>query len=482
MARLKGHNMRKMWDKLEENSHLFDYWHKELAVRHYYRMEFDLDYKVTLENEKQIELLYRSLYMVNRPHDFFTLIIPNLNMTFALDWLRSAPQTIIINFLEFLPTYILKLKPEIEKLLFLVHIFRPDYKHYFKAIINLLSDEECQFLINKTANQNFRQILKQRQDYLKLEQKHILYGIDVNNALPTIQGDKIQLLTATINNLHNSINEKGLTNYPALLITIEQLFAIGLVPDSLLLFLTVYDNYSTEDKHINEDINANIMKNFNKEARQILPMYALLRQPLAFNFCHSFYKMQLANLTPDLPSLAYLKIYEKFTSVTTDFNNALIGIMPEINTIAIERPLEPPLLYEGELAKGYSEKRFYEILYLAKNKLTSLPHEAFITLEFLRNLLKYDYITTIIDKDILASMYLDLFKWSPNSLFINEEIVADLSQHTSSGIRDELEKIIKLKTYYANNLILTDLREKPDLIKNDELRKLILTTKFMGGL
>lgn len=482
MARLKGHNMRKMWDKLEETSHLFDYWHKELAVRHYYRMEFDIDYKVTLENAKQIELLYRSLYMVNRPQDFFTLIVPNLNKTFALDWLKSAPQAIIINFLEFLPTYILKLKPEIEKLLFLVHIFRPDHKLYFKAIINLLNDEECQFLINKTANQDFRHILKHRQDYLKLEQKHILYGIDLNNALPTIQGDKIQLLTSTINNLHNNINERRLTNYPALLIIIEQLFAIGLVPDSLILFLTVYDNYLAEDKPINEDIKANLMKNFNKEARQILPMYALLRQPLAFNFCHSFYKIHLTNLTPDLSSLAYLKIYEKFTSVTTDFNNALIGIMPDINIIAIERPLEPPLLYEGELTQGYTEKRFYEILYLAKNKLTSLPHEAFITLEFLRNLLKYDYISTIINKDILATMYLDLFRWCPNSLFINEEIVTDLSQHTSSVIRDELEKIIKLKTYYANNLILTDLKEKPDLIKNDELRKLILTTEFMGGL
>lgn len=474
--------MREFWNKLEESSDLFDYWHKELEIRHQFRKEYNINYFVKLENREQIDFLYRSLYLVNQQDSFFTLIIPSLNKAFALNWIKTAPPHLIINFLEFLPMYILRLNPEIEKLLFLVHIYHTEFDPYFTTIINLFTNEECQYLINKTANQDLRKLIRARQKNIELEQKDILYNIELNSSLSTLHGDKSQLLAQAINNLHNNFTTNTYAYFSHLLTTIEQVFAIGLVNDALLLLLSTYEDYQLNNKITDLTIDEKIMKAFNKQARRILPMYAILYQPEAFNFSYNFYNQSFPKLTPDISSLIYLKIYEKIASISVDFPSAILDIIPELTQIRQLRPDETPLLYEYELTEKITPKRFYEILKLAESKLISLPHEAFITLEFLRNLLKYNYVLEVIDKDILAKDYLILFRWLPSSLFINNNIVTDLSTHTSHKIREELDKIIKLTTYYDTNSLFADINEKPDLIKNDDIRKLILTGKFMGVL
>lgn len=483
--------MQDIWLKLSKYENLFDYWDNELIFRKEFRKNLAVNKTVTIDQEKQVDFLYRSLYLCNKKEDFFTLITPNLNQVPALNWLKQADFTLITAFLEWLPGYISYQKPAIEQLQFLVHIYKREYNKYYIPIIEQLNLSQCQFILNRTANKELRNIIKAQQAKLEEKAQQLLYGFEpTKNLLPylTIHGDKVNLILDTVNFLHQNYNTFYTNSgeeehFTSLIQTAQSLFEIGLVEDSLHMLIALYNHYQQEHRLVDRVQDEKIVKSLNKLVRRVLPMYALLYEPQAFNYVLQIYNQYFARLTPDIASLTYLKIFDSLTPMPKDFTSIILELHQHIAKIRQMRPEETPLLLDYELKEELSEERLAEIFYLAESKLISLPHEAFITLEFLRVLNKNNYINAV-DKNRLAENYLSLFKWLPSSLFINQTIYEDLITNTSFDIREQLEKTMKLIYHYHTHSILTDITEKPDLfkLKNEDLRRIILTGKFMGVL
>ncbi len=483
--------MQTLWSELEEKTDLFAYWGKELELRHNFRQDFTLDYIVELENAEQIDFLYRALYLVGRREEFFILLISKATKAFVLNWLRETDISVTYNLLQFIPSYILHYKPNIGELQFLIHIYMPRYDEYFRPIIDLLNGEECNFLAHKTANHNLRKLLLKRKTQIENEQQDYFYGFEFTknlSPLPTIYGDKVGLIITAIEHIQQNqdrvaYNLMGDRRYFTHLLDLaEQLFAIGLVADGLHMLLLIYKDYEKNNKILDLVEDEIIFKAFNRQVRRMLPMYALLYQKEAFNFSLQFYQEHFPRLAPDIASLTYLQVYEKLTLSPPNFTNALLDIYPVVSQIKQIRPDETSLLYDYEIRNKVTPERFQAILTLIESKLLSLPHEAFISLDYLQNLLKHDFTTAMVNKDLLAEIYLRLFTWLPSPLFINNFLVADLAKDTSPEIKEELEKRLKLISYYETNSIWQDMAEKPDLIKNESIRRLIVTGKFMGVL
>ncbi len=484
--------MQELWQKLNETTDLFAYWHNELKIRQEFRNNFTIDHTIILETREQIEFLYRSLYLTGRPADFFGALIPNLDKSPALNWLKAANPEIIRAFLEFMPKYIRDYKPGIEQLLFLVHLYNQELDHFFTPIISILTASQCQFISHKTANQDFRKLLKKRLAEIEKEQRKIFYGLDLTkNSLtyPTPQGDKVKLLIDTVNLLHK--NQAIYNNSPSeteaganLLPVVSSLFELGLIEDCLHLLLFIYNNYPGNNQSLTLNPDEKAIKTFNKLVLKTISMYALLNQSAPFHFAVQMYSRHFPDLNYDRASLNYLKLYEKMQVTSSSFTTTILDLYPEVLKIRQMRADEVPLLFDYEITDRLSGNRFLEICRLAQDKLAALPHETFITLELLRNLLKHGWVKESIAKDILAENYLSLFRWLPSSLIINETLITDLITNTSPAVREQLEKILKLTTYYNNNSILVDIKEKPDLfkLKNEELRRVILTGKFLGVL
>lgn len=483
--------MQEVWLKLNKSQDLFSYWDNELVLRKEFRNNLTPQKRVKIDEEKQVDFLYRSLYLCHKKEEFFRLITPNLNQAPALNWLKQADFKLITAFLKWLPSYITYQKPAVEQLQFLVHIYRSEFNEYYHAVIKHLDINQCQFIMNRTANKELRNILRTQQAYLEKKEQQLLYGFDTaKNMLPypTIHGDKVHLILDTINSLHKNYTDfytsSGEEEHFTNLIKIAQsLFEIGLATDSLHMLIALYEHYQQEHRLVDQVQDEKIVKGLNKLIRKVLPVHALLFEPQAFNFALQVYNWYFPRMTPDIASLTYLKLYENLIIVPKDFTGLLLELYQHILKIRHIRPDEIPLLLDNELNQGLTEQRLSQLLSSAESKLSSLPHEAFITLEYLRILNKHNFADSL-DKDRLAENYLALFKWLPSSLFINQSIYEDLIINTSFHIREQLEKANKLITYYHNHSIFTDVTERPDLfkLKNEELRRIILTGKFMGVL
>lgn len=483
--------MQKTWSKLNEHDNLFDYWDYELHIRKEFRDNFNFNQLVKVDNHDQIEFLFRSLYLCNKKLEFFFLLIPNLNKATALNWLKTVNLPVMKSFLQWLPEYIANYEPTVEQLQFLVHIYNSELDEYFIPVFNSLSLSQCKFISHRTANKGLRNLLKNRQNEILDEKDQFFYGLkSTKNISPysTLHGDKVEIILETLNHLHKNqtlfnepTNKKS--SIASLLPLAELLFEVGLIEDSLYLLLTIHEHYQNDDVLIDYIENDNIWKEFNKLIRRVLPVYALLYQPQAFNFTLQIYDQYLPGLTPDVASLTYLKLYQILALKSESFSNTLFELYQEILKIRQMRPDEIPLLLDDELEDGIPEYRFFEILHLAESKLASLPHEAFITLEFLRQLVNHNFASKI-GVETLAPNYLSLFRWLPSSLFMNISICEDLISSAKLADREQLEKTINLLTYYDNNSILLDIKEKPELfrLKNEELNRIILTGKFMGAL
>lgn len=483
--------MQEIWLKLDEHNDLFNYWEHELHIRKEFRNNFNLNQSVKVDNHKQIDFLYRSLYLCNKKDEFFLLLALNLNQAPALNWLKQANFKLMASFLKWIPKYITFNKPTPEQLQFLVHIYNSELNNYFIPICELLTSGQCQFILNRTANKELRNLLKNRQAKIEAEEQQLLYGFDLNKSLlpyPTLHGDKAKLILDTISLLHHnyttSYSSLGEEAYFSNLLQIAQsLFEVGLVEDSLHILIALYEHYQHFNKLVDWLEDEKMVKALNKLVRRVLPIYALLYEPQAFDFTLQVYNHYFTRLTPDIASLTYLRIYEKLALISKDFTTTILELHQEILKIRSMRPEETPLLLDHELLDGLSSDRILEVLHLADSKLLSLPHEAFITLEFLRHLSHHGFIN-ILEKDTLALNYLNLFRWLPTSLFINKNIYEDLITNTSFNMREQWEKTYKLITHYDNSSIWIDIKEKPDLfkLKTEELRRIILTGKFMGVL
>lgn len=480
--------------QISEIDNVFTFWEQELELRTALRQR-SLPAAVVIDSETQLDFLYRSLYFTQRKYDFFKILFSNLRFMPVLQWLGNAPARVMDDFLSFLPWYILNTRVKPVDLEFIARIYREENRQAFKVVINVLDKDSCAHLTSRTANPDLRQLLKDRQVTLQQIRIQSYYGLEEstrNNSFPTLYGDKVQLIRATLELLQDSSADNFRDPYQAdrFLLQIEaaeMVFKCGLAEDSLAFLLDIYSDYQQKNRLVEIISDQKVYKGLQQLLRAVIPVYSLVYEPLqAYSCARQLYERYFPLISPEAAPLQYLKIWEVITAeFRSDTSDSLLELLYTAKKAEEFRPAELPLLMEEEIEKGLSPQRLEDLLGNGEEKLSALPHEAFVILELIR-LLQYRGRATLVGKmaSRLLSAYMLLWQWLPCRIFMHRDLLDQIAPLVDDNSRYQAQRIVDLMDTMTGNRLKSELASRPQLFrkKGENIRRCILAGKLMGAL
>lgn len=482
------------FNQASQQEDLFAFWQQEAELRHLCRSSASSELAFRLSDEDEIGFLFRSLYFSGHHNQFFSLLFDNLQQMPVLNWLNHSPDWLRNSFLEFLPWHIDNTKAQPADLMGLIRIYHDDYQSSFWPIVNVFNLETCTYLLPRTANPGFRKLIQARQKALLASRSEYSYGILNDNSrglpYPTIFGDKLMLLRQAVDLLQKSKPGAFREPYCAerfqlLLQCAELMFRSGLVEDCLAFLLDSYEDYREKNRLVNVMEDMAIHKQFKKILRSVIPMYAIIKQPVqALSLAVEIYRHDFSEISPDECSLAYLDL---FASVYSGLYREQSGIIYELllksQAISLYCSGEPELLTSLEAQEGLNTERLGELQQAYRQKMTARPHEAVATMEMIRLLARLELTQlTHAQANHLLHSYLALWKWLPCGCFMNEQIISQLFPLADRHHRQEIERIQPWLDDCNSDKIRAELASKPDLFrkKGEEIRRTILLGHFTG--
>ncbi len=425
---------------------LFQSWQDEVRLRNRLRTCAVTSVAFSEVDQATVEFLYRSLYWHKRP-DFFQVLFINMNNLAVYKWLNDKPD-LTHEFLTDLPYLILETRPDFRQLRFLINIYRSEYQPEFVRIINVLDIPICKELFKRTANQDLRTVLRERLDKMQ-KQSGFEYGIKISlhtkSSYSALYGDKLHLLVRAALALktsrqYDSLQPDHSRRFAALLEAAGAVFEAGLIEDSLAILADAYVNYLDHNRTVNFDQEAALFKLLYRLLRRIIPVYALIYEPSApFTAALSCYRRYFGLISPEPASLEFLKIYEIIQEGMTGPDQ---NIMAEIGLkAAVVKDYRPDDVFLTSLYDGSQEPvpdLAQSMQLTALERMRALPHEAFIILEFLRLTEKF-HPGSINDLNLLRD-YMELWKWVPLPIFLNQPVIQELG--LDSKTRRQAEKLL----------------------------------------
>lgn len=439
------------FDNVRHSEDLFRTWQEEVQLRNHLRTYSTGKVNLTFKHisSETLEFLQRAFYWSGRRQDFFDILLANMNDQATCRWINLNPD-LACEFLAYVPYYILEKQPDYRQLKFLINIYRKEYQAGFIRIINVLNFGICRELILHTANNELRSLLRRRLGQLQEEQDDLDYGIKpgARSSYSTIYGDKLQLLVKAASGLksiqhYNPIEPNLNQHFLLSLEAAQSVFEAGLVEDSLATLADVYSTYLDQSRTVQWDEEALLYKSLHGELRRMIPIYALsLNSSAAFSSTLSCYRQWFALVSPDPASMQFLKFYE--TILEGNLNPA-ISLIPELHLKAVVinnyRPGDSFIVSVINWCQNPMNDPLIKMHMAAQERMRALPHEAFIILEFLRLALKYHPGCS---KGLnLLKDYEELWKWFPSPLFLNEELVQELSPYSDPAARRQTEKTVR---------------------------------------
>ncbi|MEN6460689.1 MAG: hypothetical protein ABFC94_04865 [Syntrophomonas sp.] len=470
---------------------LFQFWEQELALRNEIRQESK--YTMSIDNTAVFDFLLRSLYYTGKRSYFLHIMFSNINNITAVNWLLKCAPEILHEFLSFVPFHIINTRPAPQQLQFIITMYKNDWQEYFRKIINVLDLEACKHLLPRTGNPDLRILIRDRQILLEQQQLNLNYGLvktdTKQQSFSTIYGDKLSLFIKAAEKIQacsasNFNDPYGNERFSLLLDTVDIIFQTGLVEDSLAILLDVYEDYLDKNRLVDVNQEEKVYVRLNKLVRKILPLYALLTDPVRpYVFTLNFYRQCFHLLSPEVASLHYLNIYQTLLESLQGYNkHGIYEIMEKANDIKSIRPNDIFIIQEEEIKAGFSEERILWFNQAIQERLSSLPHEAFVIMEFLRLLIKEGYKLEQQITESLFTCYTELWKWVPANMFLNQQMVNELGPRLDEKNRYKAIRIVDGIKQYSLDKLLNDFNIKPDLFKKRDgiMRLQVLTAKFMG--
>lgn len=470
---------------------LFLFWRKEWELKKELRHKLSKYNEIKLENEAAFHFLKHSLAYTGHREVFFTIVFFNMNSLQIQSALLAEPNELGLDFLRFLPCLIRQEKPAPHDIQFLISIYREDFQPYYAEIIQALKQEDCDYLLERTANQALRQLLKDRQTQIIELSSYENYGLSDTledyPEYPGLYGDKIKIIHQAIANIQTSSPENytrpnDIDRTTALLETARLLFAIGLLDDSLALLIAIYKQEQEQVLLESEDRSL-VSKSLNRILRQLLPMYALLAYPVsASQKAANIYQTFFPGLIPDKNMLYYLDLYGVLIANRSgNLQHTLIEMAQICHDI--DKPNGDILIKLLHQPLAISEEDLSLLLKNVQDRFIVWPHEAYVIMEILRYLEQHQLI--IFSREmatLVLNNYLQLFQWIPSPLFINIDISSQLAPRADDQLRKEVEQLLRI----GNNYSRADLRDlyaaKPVFLaeeKNHLERQLVLGS-FLG--
>ncbi len=482
------------WQQTQE---FFSGWEDELRLRHEQRLSRNPAFNLSIAKANELDLYYRSWYFSSRRVDFFSLLVDQLaklDNIEVLKWLGDSPHHLRQNFWGFLPWHILLHSPNPTQLQFIVNLYSPEFQGEMVQVVNALNLASCQYLASRTANLQLRQLFKKRESELMARQKREYYGFvpSKKENHPGLYGDKTDMIFEALELLESSRTDNyrdpyGSHQFTLQLAAAEAVFKAGLPQDSLFMLMDIYQDYQRKNRLVNLLDDEQIHRSFSRLLRQVIPLQSLLSQPLnPYQTALKLYVDYFPLINRDPGSLQYLTLYE---SIASGFNQGQLNIIYEIyaksSTLMESRPYEPHWIQYEELQQGIGLKRARALLQAAAQKISALPHESFVLLEYLRlgHLLKMIKL----DGPIISEMmgyYLMLWDWLPLLLFMNKNIYTQLAPLAGESKRQQAKQICDLLGEYQLPRLLGEISSRPELLRAKEagLKRQLLKAYFLGVL
>lgn len=481
----------KQFSQALQSDDLFLFWEQELGLRNEIRKRPVADF--TIDKPEEFDFLLRSLYYSGQRNDFLQILFANMNNITAVNWLLNSAPEILHDFLNFVPFHIINTRPAPRQLNFLITIFNNGLQEQFANIVNVLELEACQHLLPRTGNPDLRDLIRNRISLLEQTKLNFSYGLLKSDtrqqSFSTIHGDKLYILIKAAENIQASLpanfdDPYGQERFNLLLDVVETIFNTGLVEDSLAVLLDTYEDYLDKSRLVDLNQEEQNYDRLNKLVRKILPLYALLSDPThPYLFTLNFYRHCFNLLSPYSASMYYLDIYQTILESLQGYNkNGLYEIMEKTRSIRLFRPDDKFFIQEDEIITGFNKSKMENLSKTVRERLSALPHEAFVIMEFLRLLIKQGYQP---GEQIVYSLlisYMDLWKWVPNKLFFSQLLTNELVPLLNEKRRREFNRLSAGINNYSLDKLLDDFNIKPDLFRNKDslVRLQILTGKFMG--
>lgn len=472
----------------EFNNDLFADWEQELVLRHQIRASSADDLKPSIGSEKELEILWRALYFSGRKDMFWSILFENLHLSLVLNWL-TADDNRLDQFLAYLPSYFTGKKPEHKRLLHLVNLFAEKFLDRFRAIAAILDAEACSYLVSRSANPQFRMLMNQRLHFLQEKRSAFFYGLDepiMSTSYLSLYGDKIKLLEYGLELLQVALEDDyGQNNRFNLKVeAAETFFRAGMVADSLALLIEAA-GHQAADLFETETVTSSKNKHFIRLLRKVAASYCLIFRPETAGFSyskihHDYFPFQ----EPDQATLKYFIIFDLLKlSKQAENIYPLYQIAYEAELISVLRNNEYLLLSKTDLDQGLSAERIGQLKALVEQKLLSLPHEAFITIQLMYLLMEKNLADSGLLADFLLGKTLLLFGWVPSLLFLNQQFLTGLGPLIKKEPREEAERIlVGIET--CNCGAGAKLANKLELLKmkDNALMRQITAGEFLGVL
>jgi len=478
-------------EQLRQNDDLFNMWQEELSLR-YAARAFPAE-AGAVSDAFELEYYYRSWYFSRHRLDFFNLLLDHLHNIEILKWLAEGPDHLLREFWDFLPWYIMLRSPRPFRLQFLVNLYNPEHHLHMTRVINALDLDSCQYLASRTANPELRKLFKERETELINTRKRDLYGYNPqlkSASNPGLYGDKTENILEALDLLEQSNashfrDPYAMKRFSTQLAAAESLFRSGMIEDCLTLLMDIYSDYQRNNRLVSLLDDETIHRSFSRLLRQVIPLQALLSQPVnPYRSAHKLYADFFPLINPDRASLQYLAIGE---SIAAAFNQPHSAIRYEIHSkgsiLKQYRPYEASLLNDSEVQAKINPDRVETLLKMTSQKISSLPHESFVIMEYLR----LSNIVGLLDLNhhlasALIDYYLLLWEWVPHPMFINETTSRQLASIAGESKRQRAIQICNLNANYDRSGLQGEMASRPELVrmKDAELKRQVLAGYFLG--
>lgn len=450
MPNRMGRRMRENADSRILNDDFFYSWEKELQQRRQLRNAGARDSFLSIDSEEELGLLWRALYYTGHRDVFWAVLVRHLHLSLVLNWL-TANDDRWDEFLAYLPAHFSKNKPDKKNLQHLVHLFAEKFQGRFQAIAAFLDAADCSYLASRSANPKFRELIQQRLHFLQEQRNLFFYGLEeqiTNTSMPSLHGDKIKLLTAGLELMQIDRESKEYRLDLKLEIA-DTFFRAGMIADSLALVIEAINLPSAELNTTRMAENKVLAKLLRKAAA----IYALIYRPDSAGSVYSqIYHDYFPFLDSDPATLKYFAVYD-LLKISRDSATIfpLYQIAFEAEMIRVDRNSEYLLLSKADLDEGLSAARIAELKTMVEQKLISLPHEAFITMQMIGLLMDKGLADPRLLADFLWEKSMELFYWVPSRLFIDPSFLQNHGPFIKDESREEGERILSARTALNNN-------------------------------
>ncbi len=482
--------------KALDNDDLFEIWQSELSLRASARASVLDDHSISISNTRELEFFYRCWYFSKRKSDFFNLLLDSLHNMEVLKWLGDRPAFLLQDFWSFLPWHIVLKTPPPEKLQFIVNLYNSEYHAEMIQVINSLNLDSCQFLQSRTANPELRNLFKERESELIKNRKQSLYDFEKSpksEAYPGLYGDKTENILQALDllekgSIHNYQDPYCKERFTVLLTAAEAIFQSAMIEDCLLVLLDIYEDYKKKNRLVSLLDDEKIHRTFFRLLRQVIPLQAILTQPLTpYAWADRIYSEYFPLINRDPASLQYLAVYESIINASQKQNPHIIYeiYMRTTSLLNNYHPFDSHLLATGELNNGLDPQHLKKLMQIIAQKISALPHESLVLMEFIRMCSLIEVIS--LNKQIAAELlelYINLWNWLPCSTFMNETIYSHLAPLVGGKGRYQARQICEAMIQNSHSRLLEEISSRPDLFRSKDavLKRQILAAHFLGVL